>query len=311
MDKDILDVRSLVVYCQTGAFKRQIVKDISFSLKSGESLAIVGESGSGKTLTAMSLFQLLPVGCFSQGEAFLNGNNLLNDKKIEFLRGKDIVLIPQSGVEFLNPVFKIRSQIFETLVKLDVPKNSREKRARELLIMAGFTDPEDVLEKYPFEISGGMAQRVILAIGMAVQPRVVVADEPTRGIDGDGVNKFINLLETVFKDTILIIITHNIGIAQQCGKLLVLFDGEVMEFGPCRKILSETKHPYTVSLMKNLPTHKDYLALTETKKNIRENGEGCPYSTRCNMAQEVCFTEHPNLVVDSDWQQRCFYARSL
>jgi len=308
LQKDRLDVKNLEVYCQTGELRKQIVKNISFSLESGESLAIVGESGCGKTMTAMSLFQLLPVGCFSDGEASLNGRNLLNCKNIEKLRGEEIVLIPQSGAEFLNPVFKIRYQIFETLHKVGVPKKAWDNTARELLCMAGFTNPDDVLDKYPFEISGGLAQRVILAIGMAARPKVVVADEPTRGIDGDGVANFINLLETVFKDTILIIITHNIGVAEHCDKLLVMFDGEIMEYGFCREVLAKTTHPYSVSLMKNLPTDKDYLTLSDVHNAARKNEGGCSYYARCGMAEEKCAREHPCLDVKDGRQRRCFHA---
>ncbi|NLH02099.1 MAG: ABC transporter ATP-binding protein, partial [Clostridiales bacterium] len=142
MQKDRLDVKNLEVYCHTRGGKKDIVKDVSFSLESGESLAIVGESGCGKTMTAMSLFQLLPAGCFSGGEALLNGCNLLDCKNIKQLRGTEIVLIPQSGAEFLDPIFKIRYQIFETLRKAGVPKKDWNKTARELLSLAGFASPE-------------------------------------------------------------------------------------------------------------------------------------------------------------------------
>lgn len=308
MKNDRLDVKNLVISCHSGRLKKDIVKSISFSLHSGESLAIVGESGCGKTMTAMSLFQLLPTGCRAKGEALLNGKNLLDNCKISKLRGREIVLIPQNGAEFLDPVFKIRNQIFETLRKVGVRKENREVRARELLSLAGFSNPDDVLDKYPFEISGGMAQRVILAIGMAAQPRVVIADEPTRGIDGDGVENFLGLLETIFADTILVIITHNMRVAAHCDRLLVMLGGEVMEYGCCHAILENTKHPYSVSLIRNLPTDEQYLELSDICTSVRKNQGGCPYYTRCGLAQETCANNFPELTQRNGWKGRCHYA---
>ena len=167
-------------------------------------------------------------------------------------------MIPQSGMEFLDPVFKIKTQINETLKLLGVPKKQWHDKAIELLKKVGLQNPETVLEQYPFEISGGMAQRVILAIGIAADPKVIVADEPTRGIDSEGVDTFIEMLETLFADKILIVVTHNIKVAEHCSRMLVMYNGEIMELGDSKEILEHTTHPYSKSLLRDIPTNREF-----------------------------------------------------
>lgn len=308
MKSNGLKVVNLKVYAKSRSIEKEIVKGISFSIHKGESLAIVGESGCGKTMTVMSMFQLLPGGCYSDGEIWLDDIDLSDRRNVQEMRGRDIVLIPQSGMEFLNPVFKVKSQIYETLKLLGVQKKQWKDRAIELLTKVGLENPQTVMEQYPFEISGGMAQRVILAIGIAADPKIIVADEPTRGIDSEGVDAFIELLETVFADKILIVVTHNIKVAEHCSDMLVMYNGEIMELGDSKQILSHAVHPYSADLLHAVPTDKEFLNGTELYETRRLDEGGCPYYTRCSKADVRCGKEHPDLIDKEGVWRRCFYA---
>lgn len=308
MIENNLEIHNLNIFSRNRKEQKSIVKNVSFSLKRGESLAIVGESGCGKTMTVMSMFQLLPGGCFATGEVLLGETNLIISPNVKNMRGKEIVLIPQSGMEFLDPVFKIKNQIFETLKTIGVPKENRYSRAVELLRTVGLENPEVVMELYPFEVSGGMAQRVILAIGMAANPDVIVADEPTRGIDSDGVDTFIDLLESAFSEKILIVVTHNIRVAEHCSKMLVMYDGEIMEYGPSKDILDYPRHPYSNNLLKDIPTDKRFLEADEIYDDRANQKDSCPFYLRCRYAKERCAKEHPALEETDGIQWRCFCA---
>lgn len=308
MNSDRLEVKDLRVFAKNREKDREIVKGINFILKKGERLAIVGESGCGKTMTVMSLFQLLPGGCYAKGNVLLGETDLIQNDQKTLRRGREIVLIPQSGMEFLDPVFKIKTQIIETLKLLGVPKENRWKRAIELLTRVGLNHPEVVMEQYPFELSGGMAQRVILAIGIAADPQVIVADEPTRGIDSEGVDDFIELLETVFADKILILVTHNIKVARHCTEVLVMYSGEVMELGDSSTVLDGAVHPYTRDLLHAIPSDLDFLKEIELHEFREMHETGCPYYPRCKRAEERCSIEHPDLYEKDGIRRRCFYA---
>ena len=299
---ETLCVKNLQIYAQN-----PIVKGIDFTVERGQRLAIVGESGCGKTMTAMAIFGLLPEGCRAKGEILLEGQDLLKAKQIA--RGKELVLIPQSGIEFLDPVFRIRHQMYETLKIEGVPRKEREQTAIALLSQAGLVEAQEVLDKYPFEISGGMAQKVILALGMAAHPKLVIADEPTRGVDSEGVQLFVHRLKTAFADAALVIITHNMEVAKQCDNLLVMFDGQVMEYGPTAQVLKTTRHPYTKSLLHNLPTCPDFLNLKAAYHNCRQpSANGCPYEARCLHAKPECLTRRPPLKLTDGVYRRCLNA---
>lgn len=309
MGTNELRINNLRIHAKNPKGDKEIVKGISFSVREGERLAIVGESGCGKTMTVMSMFQLLPGGCYASGEVLLNDINLLDSKKIAKMRGRDVILIPQSGMEFLDPVFKIKTQINETLKLLGVPKKQWHDKAIELLKKVGLQNPETVLEQYPFEISGGMAQRVILAIGIAADPKVIVADEPTRGIDSEGVDTFIEMLETLFADKILIVVTHNIKVAEHCSRMLVMYNGEIMELGDSKEILEHTTHPYSKSLLRDIPTNREFLVSSDVYHKAQgEKERGCPYYSRCRTADGICKEKHPDLTLSDNVLRRCFHA---
>lgn len=248
----LLEVENLSIRARTREGETLIVRGLSFKADKGSRFGIVGDSGGGKTMTAMSLFGLLPANCYASGRALLEGRDLLslNEKELRELRGRELVLIPQSGGAFLDPVMTVRSHLRETLRRSGIrDRKTLEKRSLELLGRAGFTDPEEVLGKYPFQLSGGMAQRVVLAIGLAGKPKLVIADEPARGIDGESAALFLAELDRAFPGSAVIIITHNIGLAKSCGALMVIHGGAMVEYGESKRILGAPRHPYTKSLL--------------------------------------------------------------
>ncbi len=286
----ILTVDRLCVDAELKSGNAQIVKGLSFKIEPGEQLAIVGESGCGKTMTAMAIFGLLPANCHAAGEVILDGKQLLGlkEKQMNELRGKEIVLIPQSGADFLNPALNVREQIYETLKKAGIKERAELRtRAENLLVRAGFGKPGGILEKYPFQLSGGMSQRIVLAIGLAFSPRLVIADEPTRGIDDETAFLFIRQLGEMFCNSAIIVITHNISIARTCHNILVMHTGEMMEYGRVNTILNAPNHPYTQGLIDALPSNgfKVYTA-TNTERTMLK--KGCPFFMRCPKGTEEC-----------------------
>lgn len=263
---------------------KNIISGLSFCIERGESLAIVGESGSGKTMTALSLLNLLPENCVASGVASLNCNDsgnatlnceasesatlnceidddatlcgiqLLNNKKAKKLRGKEIVYIPHSGVEFLNPSLKIKTQIFESM-RLNGMKDKKKMRedAIEKLQLVGIENCPQTLEKYPFELSGGQAQRVLIAIAMCATPSLLIADEATKGVDEKTADDIWNLMLEKFSGACKIFITHNIEFASRCDKVLILKDGVLQEYGASCEVLQNPQAEYTKLLLKVMP----------------------------------------------------------
>ncbi len=306
----ILNVERLSVNAQLKNGFTQIVNELSFKIESGQQLGIVGESGCGKTMTAMAIFGLLPPNCHASGKVALNGNPLLNlsEKQLNEKRGREIVLIPQSGADFLNPSLKVRNQIYETLKRAGITaKDDLRKRAEELLGQVGFDKPDEVMEKYPFQLSGGMAQRIVLAIGLAFSPSLVIADEPTRGIDDETAALFIKQLGKMFYDSAVIIITHNIALARTCHNILVMHSGEMMEYGRADVILNSPRHPYTKSLIDALPSNGFKSGILPDIGRISA-GEGCPFYIRCSIGTDDCSKNTIPLKEACGTSWRCLHA---
>lgn len=249
-----LVVESLKIQAEFLRGSKEIVSPLSFCIESGQTLAVVGESGSGKTMSALALLGILPNNCFASGSAMLDGEQLISSRNAAKKRGKEIVFIAQSGAEFLNPSLKIKSQIFESL-KINGVKNRREREsiAEKNLELVGFENSGQVLEKYPFELSGGQAQRVTLAIALCSRPKLIIADEATKGVDRETADELRNMLEKYFADACRMYITHNMEFAAECDKLLVLKDGVVREYGKTADILQNPKSEYTRLLLAAVP----------------------------------------------------------
>lgn len=304
----LLDVKHLTITAEMSKGTKTIVSDLSFSLAKGERLAVVGESGCGKTMTAMSVMGLLPTNCKATGEIVFDGTDLLSRRgarKLHTLRGEKIMLVPQSGGEFLNPSIRVSTQIYESLRKRGVRgRNALRAAARGLLREVGLSDAEEILDKYPFQLSGGQAQRVVLAIAASGDAELVIADEPTKGIDEETAQLFLGKIDELFPSTAVIIITHNVRVASDCDKTLVMYKGEIMEYGDTRSVLGNPSHPYTQSLIAALPDRGFgvYARLRDPSP------AGCVFSDRCPYADDECFAAKPVSVNRDGTVRRCFRA---
>jgi ABC-type glutathione transport system ATPase component len=249
----LLEVDRLSITASIKDRETRIVRDLSFTLDEGDRFGIIGESGSGKTMTGLSLMGLLPGNCRASGTALLGGIALLSlrERAMRELRGRSIVFMPQSALSFLNPMMNVRGHLYEAL-RLAGARRMLREQSRTLLERAGFSDADEVLAKYPFELSGGMAQRVALALGLTASPRLVIADEPTRGIDDENAARYVAELDRAFSHAAVIIITHNIRLAERCRNIVVMRRGEVVETGNAQDVL-RGRHPYTRSLISALP----------------------------------------------------------
>ncbi len=304
----LLDVKHLTITAEMSKGTKTIVSDLSFSLAKGERLAVVGESGCGKTMTAMSVMGLLPANCKATGEIVFDGTDLLSRRgarKLHTLRGEKIMLVPQSGGEFLNPSIRISTQIYESLRKRGVHgRNALRAAARGLLREVGLSDAEEILDKYPFQLSGGQAQRVVLAIAASGDAELVIADEPTKGIDEETAQLFLGKIDELFPSAAVIIITHNVRVASDCDKTLVMYKGEIMEYGDTRSVLGNPSHPYTQSLIAALPDRG-----FGVYPRLRDpSPAGCVFSDRCPYADDECFAAKPVSVNRDGTVRRCFRA---
>ena len=284
-----LTYSSGVIAAQQLHSRRTLVEGVSFSIEHGESLALIGETGSGKTMIALSVLGLLPRNVGRDGGGILlDGEPQPPEKAMRALLGNQLVYIPQSGLESLNPARTVRRQFYDQLRKLRLPRPEWEDRAAACLTLAGLPDASDVLKKYPFQLSGGMAQRITIALAACAGPALVIADEPTNGLDEKARQVFLQLLETVFPHAGRLIITHDISVAALCDRVLVLCAGKAMELGSAAEVLQSPRHPYTRALMRALVEN----GMAETPV-LRTGESTCPFYRRCTEASERCRTEVP------------------
>lgn len=264
--------------------ERVLLQDVSFSLSSRERLAVIGETGSGKTMLALSILGLLPANVRMQSGCIeMDGTALPSGKQLQTLRGDKLVYIPQNGAEFLLPVRTVRKQLYDSLKKLGLPRKDFPAFAAEKLRLAGFDAPETILDKYPFQLSGGMAQRVTIALAACSRARLLIADEPTNGLDEAGRAQFFALLDSIFPDAAKLIITHDISVAARCDRVLVLCGGRMLETGVSSTVLSAPRHPYTKALLAAQVANG-----MQPSPILREGTSGCPFYTRCPETDAGC-----------------------
>lgn len=264
--------------------ERVLLQDVSFSLSSRERLAVIGETGSGKTMLALSILGLLPANVRMQSGCIeMDGAALPSGKQLQTLRGDKMVYIPQNGAEFLLPARTVRKQLYDSLKKLGLPRKDFPALAAEKLRLAGFDAPETVLDKYPFQLSGGMAQRVTIALAACSRARLLIADEPTNGLDEAGRAQFFALLDSIFPDAAKLIITHDISVAARCDRVLVLCGGRMLETGVSSTVLSAPRHPYTKALLAAQVANG-----MQPSPILREGTSGCPFYTRCPETDAGC-----------------------
>ena len=284
--------------------ERVLLHNVSFSLSSGERLAVIGETGSGKTMLALSILGLRPANVrMRDGCVQLDGAALPAGKQLQTLRGDRIVYIPQNGAEFLLPMRAVRKQLYDSLKKLGLPRKVFPALAAEKLHLAGFDAPETVLDKYPFQLSGGMAQRVTIALAACSRARLLIADEPTNGLDEAGRAQFFALLDSIFPDAARLIITHDISVAARCGRVLVLCGGQTLETGASADVLSTPRHPYTKALLAAQVANG-----MQPAPVLREGVSVCPFYARCPEADAACLNGAMQKHTDGTTEWWCCHA---
>ena len=321
MSSPELNIQSLKVSFDTPKGKLTAVNGISFHLNQGETLALVGESGCGKTVTALSILRLLPEppAEISSGKIFFSGQNLLslNAKAIQDLRGRSISMIFQDPMTSLNPVLTIGEQMAETLLR-HTTMNRQEalQKSADLLSRVELPSAKEKLTYYPHQLSGGMRQRVMIAMALACAPRVLIADEPTTALDVLIQAQILELLENLKKENgmSILIITHDLGVvAEIAQRVLVMYAGEIVESGPVRALLDNPLHPYTKGLIASVPKlrglNKKDTRLEEIPGNVPsldQRPSGCAFHPRCAWAIEKCKTQKPQLrKTDNQRQWSC------
>ena len=304
----LLDVRNLSVSFRTYLGTIQAVRDVSFSIKKGECIAIVGESGCGKSITAQAIMGLIPhpPGSIDNGQIFFEGEDLLRKPKreMEKVRGKEIGMIFQDPMTSLNPTMRIGNQIMEGLIKHQkLSKEDAKGRAIEILNLVGISDPEKRMAEYPHTFSGGMRQRVVIAIALACNPKLLIADEPTTALDVTIQAQILELMQKIQSkmETSIILITHDLGIvAGMCERVIVMYAGQIVEAGTVDQIYSQPKHPYTQGLLRSVPRldrdkEQELIPIYGTPPSLLNPPKGCAFSARCNHAMRICQLERPPL----------------
>lgn len=283
-----------------------VVQDISFALRSGEMLGVVGESGSGKSLTALSIMRMLPTAAKLVGGTIkYQGRNLLDmpEEEITSLRGSEIGMIFQDPMAFLNPLMTVGQQLREVLVLHGMKKDNADKKCVELLATVGVRDPENRVHDYPHQFSGGMRQRVIIAIAVANSPHLLIADEPTTALDVTVQAGILRLLARLRDDlgAAMMLITHDIAVVEEiCDTVMVMYAGQVVEYGPVSEVLTNPRHPYTRALMQatprlDTPMLRRLPVITGRPPDVTARPSGCPFHPRCPLAVEKCLVENPPL----------------
>jgi len=304
----LLEVRGLHTEFRTGAGRVPAVDGISFAVEQGETVAIVGESGSGKSVSALSILRLVadPPGRITAGEILFDGRDLLGlaDEEMREIRGRDIGMVFQEPMTSLNPVLTIGRQITESLEQhLGTDRQSAEQRALELLDLVGIADAPRRLRQYPHQLSGGMRQRVMIAIALACDPKLIIADEPTTALDVTIQAQILELMKSLSLrlNIALIVITHNLGVvARYASRVNVMYAGRIVEAGSADAIYHDPRHPYTIALLRSVPRldrprQARLDPVDGQPPDLTRLDGGCAFRPRCRFAVESCGQAVPPL----------------
>lgn len=321
MSEKILQVKNLHVSFKTYAGISKAVRGVDFHLNKGEILAIVGESGCGKTVTSKAILGILPkdnttIGKNEKSEIIFEGENLLNktEKEMTDIRGSKISMIFQDPMTSLNPTMKIGDQIIESiLLHNDITKQEASKRALEMLELVKIPNAKQRMKQYPFEFSGGMRQRAMIAIALACNPEILIADEPTTALDVTIQAQIMDLILELQKELKMsvILVTHDLGVvASVADRIQVMYAGKIVERGTVEEIFYHSTHPYTRALLKSVPKisneNKETLySLKGTPPDLINPPKGCPFSPRCEYGMKICREKYPQTEVLSNTQESC------
>ena len=305
MSEKLLEIKDEKLSFFTPAGEVKALNGVSFSMDEGEVLGIVGESGSGKSVTAYSIMQILAdTGRIIGGTIYFNGHQIekMSEKEMRKIRGNEVSIIFQDPMTSLNPVYTIGNQITE-VIRLHTGKSKKEAydRAKELLELVGINEPTKRLKQYPHELSGGMRQRVMIAIALACEPKLLIADEPTTALDVTIQAQILELMQELRQKLgmSIIMITHDLGVvASMCERIAVMYAGHIVEYGTADEIFYEPKHEYTKGLINSIPK----LSAQEIERLVPIEGQpvdllnppaGCPFAPRCANCMKICLREMP------------------
>jgi len=307
MRKQVLEIDNLQTKFRTDNGEITVVDGVSFHIQKGETLGVVGESGCGKSVTSLSVMGLLPqTAKISGGEIRFNGNNLVasSPEAMRKIRGKEIAMIFQEPMTSLNPVFTIGSQIVELVRNhTDMNKKSAKRHAVNMLKLVGIPRPEQVVDEYPHQLSGGMRQRVMISMAMSCDPDLLIADEPTTALDVTIQAQILDLMRDLQKkrEMTIMLITHDLGVvAEMCDRVVVMYAGQVVEEAPVERLFESPRHPYTNGLlgsMPNLEEDREYLfSIGGTVPSPGNMPIGCRFADRCNKVMPKCREQAPPLL---------------
>lgn len=315
--KPILDVRHLSVNFKTRKGDHSVVQDVSFHVDHGEILGIAGESGCGKSVTSLSILGLLPEnGYLSAGEIVFDGRDLVRYPELALcdIRGNEIAMIFQDPLSSLNPTMSIGDQLIEPYrIHKKYSKQQAEKAALEMLNQVGIPSPDKRMKEYPHQLSGGMRQRVMIAMALSCKPKLLIADEPTTALDVSIQAQILKLMQQLNQDgnTSIMLITHDMGvIAEMCDKVMIMYAGKAVEYGLVNDIFFSPLHPYTQGLLNSIPNlDRDVEWLSTIEGNVPSPGNmpaGCRFSPRCQNCMEICTQMQPPMMKVRETQVACF-----
>ena len=318
MNKVILEIKDLSLSFTTGESIVSILQKINLEIRAGEIVGLVGESGSGKSVTALAISKLLPenITHITNGSINFDGTDIVNsnEQMVAKLRGKKIGFVFQEPMTALNPTMTVGNQLFHVIRRhSEISKSEARIKVRELLSEVLISNPEIVENYYPFQLSGGMRQRIVIAMAMSANPSLLIADEPTTALDVTVQAEILSLIAKLAKNhgTAVLLISHDLGvIANTCSKVTVLYAGEVVENGNVKDVLRSPRHPYTQALIKSLP---DIAARGESLETIvgefpdlRKRPSGCIYSPRCGYKFDQCNNSPTLITLENEHQVACW-----
>lgn len=314
----ILEVKDLAVSFQTYFGEVEAVRGVSFHVNKGETVALVGESGCGKSVTASSIMQLLPMppAFYKRGQILFEGEDIVkkSEKEMQEIRGNKISMIFQDPMTSLNPTMRIGKQIVEGLIKHQkLSAKEAEEKAIEMLNLVSVPQPEKRIKQYPHEFSGGMRQRVMIALAMVSNPKLLIADEPTTALDVTVQAQILDLMKSIQEKlgTSIILITHDLGVvADMCDRVIVMYGGQLMEEGTVYEIFNNPKHPYTRKLLESVPrldmSRSETLhSIPGTPPDLYKPPKGCPFYDRCDEAMIICKDHMPDREYHTNTHYSC------
>jgi oligopeptide/dipeptide ABC transporter ATP-binding protein len=304
----LLEVKNLKTHFFSDDAITKAVDGVSYNVEAGETVALVGESGCGKSVSSLSVMQLIPQppGKIVDGEIIFGGQNLLelDREAMRRKRGREIAMIFQEPMTSLNPVISIETQLTEAMtLQLGITPKEAHTRAVELLDRVGIPEPDVRIKQYPHVFSGGMRQRVMVAMALSCEPKLIIADEPTTALDVTIQAQILDLMQDLAKerDMALLIITHNLGVvARYADRINIMYAGRIIERGTCKDIFADPRHPYTLGLLESIPRldqpkGSKLIPIQGQPPNLSDLPPGCSFQPRCRFAQDKCSVEYPDI----------------